>query len=178
MNNTTRQVMVDLETLSVRPYATILSIGAVAFNIEQGVLDTFYTNVDANSCKDAGLHISKDTVEWWSQQSKEARKALTVNPLPVTQALENFAEWFGNDRQTIIWGNGAAFDISILESAYWNTELTIPWSPWKVQCYRTVLNLVGINNSQIRKSESDGTHHNALDDAMSQTKTLLKILRT
>lgn len=177
MDKSKKQVMVDIETLSVRPYAAILSIGAVAFNIEQGVLDTFYTNVDANSCKDAGLHISKDTVEWWSQQSKEARQALTVNPLPVNEALQNFADWFGNDRNTVIWGNGSAFDISILESAYWNTGLTIPWSPWKVQCFRTVLNLVGVSNKSIRESEND-THHNALDDAMSQTKTILKILRT
>lgn len=177
MDKSQRQVMVDIETLSVRPYAAILSIGAVAFDVEQGVLDTFYVNVDANTCKDAGLHISKDTVEWWSKQSKEARQALTINPLPVTEALEKFADWFGNDKQTVIWGNGSAFDISIMESAYWNTGLSIPWSPWKVQCYRTVLNLVGVNNSQIRKSESD-THHNALDDAMSQTRTLLQILRT
>lgn len=177
MDKTQKQVMVDIETLSVRPYAAILSIGAVAFNIEQGVLDTFYTNVDAQSCKDVGLHISKDTVEWWSQQSREARQALTVNPLPVNEALQNFSDWFGNDNRTVIWGNGSAFDISILESAYWNTDIKIPWSPWKVQCFRTVLNLVGVSNKTIRDSEND-THHNALDDAMSQTKTILKVLRT
>jgi len=39
------------------------------------------------------------------------------------------------------------------------------------------LNLVGVSNAKIRKAESD-THHNALDDAMSQTRTLLTILRS
>lgn len=173
-----KHVMVDIETLSVRPYASILSIGAVAFNVEDGVIDTFYINVDAKSCKDVGLHVSKDTVEWWSRQSLEARKVLTIDPQPIGEALDKFAEWYGTDRKnTVIWGNGAAFDISILESAYWNTERTIPWTPWKVQCYRTVLNLVGVSNAKIRKAESD-THHNALDDAMSQTRTLLTILRS
>lgn len=177
MSNVTRQVMVDIETLSVRPYAAILSIGAVAFNVEEGVLDTFYVNVDGQSCKDIGLHISVDTVEWWSKQSKEARQALTVNPKHISTALLEFKDWFGDDRNTVIWGNGSAFDISILESAYWNCDIPIPWSPWKVQCYRTVLNLMGISNKKIREAEDD-THHNALDDAMSQTKTLLKILRS
>ena len=35
---------------------------------------------------------------------------------------------------------------------------------------------MGISNKKIREAEDD-THHNALDDAMSQTKTLLKILK-
>ena len=106
------------------------------------------------------------------------REVLTIDPQPIGEALDKFAEWYGTDRKnTVIWGNGAAFDISILESAYWNTERTIPWTPWKVQCYRTVLNLVGVSNAKIRKAESD-THHNALDDAMSQTRTLLTILRS
>ena len=177
MSKTQKQVMVDIETLSVRPYAAILSIGAVAFNVEQGVLDTFYVNVDAQSCKDVGLHVSKDTVAWWAKQSKEARQALVTNQLPITEALHKFSDWFGSDRNTVIWGNGSAFDISILESAYYNTDINIPWTPWKVQCFRTVLNLVGVNNKAIRDSEND-THHNALDDAMSQTKTILKILST
>ena len=174
MGKDTKHVMVDIETLSVRPYAAILSIGAVAFTEADGVTDTFYINVDGQSCKDVGLHISKDTVAWWGKQSFGARQALTVDPKPITEAMSEFSRWFGNSRDTVIWGNGSAFDISIL--AYWNTGLTIPWSPWKVQCYRTILNLVGVSNAKIRATEND-THHNALDDAMSQTKTLLKILR-
>ena len=172
-----QHVMVDLETLSVRPYAAIVSIGAVKFTVEDGILDTFYINVDGQSCKDHGLHIDPKTIEWWGKQSPEARKALTDNPQPLIPALEEFSNFYGDNPTTVIWGNGSAFDISILESAYFNTDTPIPWKPWYVQCYRTVLNLVGVSNSAIRKSESD-THHNALDDAISQTKTLLKILRS
>jgi len=172
-----KHVMIDIETLSIRPYAAILSIGAVAFNVEEGVIDTFYINIDGQSCKDVGLHVDKGTVEWWGRQSEAARKALTVDPKPIGEALDAFSEWMQADKSTVVWGNGSAFDISILESAYWNTGKNIPWTPWKVQCYRTVLNLVGVSNKQIREAEDD-THHNALDDAMSQTRTLLKILRS
>tara|TARA_R110001632_G_scaffold68465_7_gene160462 strand:+ start:278 stop:808 length:531 start_codon:yes stop_codon:yes gene_type:complete len=172
--NTQRQVMIDLETLSVRPNATILSIGAVAFNIDDGILDTFYVNIDASSCKNVGLHVSQDTVKWWSQQSKEAQKALAVDPQPVGEALTQFKDWYGTDRSVTVWGNGSAFDISILESAYWATDIEIPWTPWVVQCYRTILNTLNIKPWDVKM---EGTAHNALDDAKHQANQLIKIFR-
>jgi DNA polymerase III epsilon subunit-like protein len=174
-----RQIMVDLETLSTRPYSTILAIGAVSFTIEDGVLDTFYTNVDANSCKEIGLHISKDSVDWWARQSKEAREALTVNPIPVADALTKFSEWYGTDKYAPIWGNSSAFDISILESAYYNADIEIPWTPWVVSCYRTVLNLLNLNNKSLWDADktNTGVAHNALDDAMHQTKQIIKVFK-
>ena len=107
-----QHVMVDLETLSIRPYAAIVSIGAVKFTEQDGILDTFYINVDGQSCKDHGLHIDPKTIEWWSKQSPEARKALTDNPQPLVVALEEFSNFYGEDPTTIIWGNGSAFHVS------------------------------------------------------------------
>ena len=63
----TVNVMVDLETMSSRADASICSIGAVKFEGKE-ILDTFYCTVDLKSCKDAGLRVSMDTVEWWSRQ--------------------------------------------------------------------------------------------------------------
>ena len=82
-----RQVVLDLETLSTRSNAAIVSIGAVAIdNLE--IVDTFYINVDAKTCKEAGLHIDPLTVEWWSQQDMVARQALTVDPVPLDEAID------------------------------------------------------------------------------------------
>jgi DNA polymerase III epsilon subunit-like protein len=168
-------IMVDLETLSTRANATILSIGAVRFTLGKGIIDTFYINVDGKSCKEAGLHVSKDTVKWWSEQNKEALKALLVDPQPLTVAMNKFYEWCGND-EIMIWGNGASFDVTILEEAFEAVGVSrYPWKHWNIMCFRTVMNLMGIRNSDIRKSEND-THHHALDDALSQTKTLIKVL--
>ena len=62
-----RHVVLDLETLSTRSNAAIVSIGAVAIeNLE--VVDEFYVNVDPSTCKEAGLHIDPLTVEWWAEQ--------------------------------------------------------------------------------------------------------------
>ena len=170
-------VMVDLETLSTRANATILSIGAVKFTLGDGIIDTFYTNIDARSCKDFGLHVDKKTVEWWSVQNKEALKALMVDPQPLDIAMTNFADWIGKD-EIMIWGNGASFDVTILEEAFEVCDINVyPWKHWNIMCFRTVMNLMGLRNSDIRKAEND-THHHALDDAKSQTNTLLKILKS
>lgn len=165
------EVMVDLETMSTKSNAAICSIGAVKFDSKEGnIVDTFYTTVDLASCKEVGLHISKDTVQWWSQQNKEALRALTINTIPLKLALEQFAEWLG-PKSLPVWGNGAGFDNVVLDNAYAAIGVKRPWAYWHDRCYRTMKAIVNMP-----EAEREGTYHNALDDAMHQTKHLLKIL--
>src|SRR5690348_4173144 len=57
-----RDVMVDIETLSTRYDAAILSIGAVAFDRKTGILGPqFLICIDPRSTQDAGLHIDAGT---------------------------------------------------------------------------------------------------------------------
>lgn len=162
--------MLDLETMSVRSNAAIASIGAVKFEVGQGVIDTFYRTVDIRTCKALGLHIDPETVQWWSQQSKEARDALLKENVSLHQALTDFSEWFGTSSLPT-WGNGAGFDNVIMENAFIACGLKRPWRPWEDRCYRTLKNII-----QVPIDERQGVYHNALDDAMHQTKHLLKIL--
>ena len=71
-------VMVDLETLSTKNNATILTIGAIKFNLKdapgEGEQNTFYMRVNLDSCKELGLDIDKNTEKWWNEQSPEARE--------------------------------------------------------------------------------------------------------
>lgn len=166
----TINVMIDLETMSTRSDAAICSIGAVKFEgIE--ILDTFYCTINIDSCKDAGLRISKDTVEWWSKQNPNALKELRKNNILLPAALTNFSEWFGTSSLQV-WGNGAVFDNTILSNAYFTLGKLPPWKAWDDRCYRTVKNLF----HWIPADAREGTHHNALDDAMFQTRHLIKIL--
>ena len=67
------RIMVDLETLGTAPGSVILSIGAVRFDVEKGLLDEFYVNIDVESSQRLGLTIDGDTVMWWLKQSDAAR---------------------------------------------------------------------------------------------------------
>lgn len=170
-----RQVVLDLETLSTRSNAAIVSIGAVAIeNLE--IVDTFYINVDAKTCKEAGLHIDPLTVEWWSQQDMEARQALTVDPVPLDEALDKFSTFF---KEGNIWGMGANFDVVIMENAMtlsgWNANRDArekyPWKFWDIYCLRTLMNVL---DKRLPKSNN----HNALDDAKAEANILIEILKT
>ena len=169
MENDLINVMIDLETYSTRSNAAIASIGAVKFEGAE-IVDTFYCTIDPETCKAAGLHFDRETLLWWSKQSKEARAALLKDNISLQQALTDFARWYGN-KSLPTWGNGAAFDNVLMENAYRAIDVKRPWLPWEDRCYRTMKNIVNI---PIDKRE--GTYHNALDDALTQTKHLIKIL--
>ena len=73
MNN----IMLDIETLGDVSYSSILSIGAVKFDINTGETgDTFYVTVDLQSCLDAGLIITASTFNWWLEKDEAARNSL------------------------------------------------------------------------------------------------------
>mgnify|MGYP003317827335 CR=1 FL=1 len=65
--------MIDLETLSTNPNATILTVGGVKFdpytNVEpaQGM----YFRVDVDSQTEMGRDVMQDTLDWWGRQDPE-----------------------------------------------------------------------------------------------------------
>jgi len=122
-------IMLDLETLGNKSNAAILSIGAVEFNMETGETGReFYMVVDLESCLDAGLIINASTFYWWMKQSDEARKGVCEGGFDISSVLGAFNIWMGFCVDKVkIWGNGARFDIGILEDAYVATHLKTPW---------------------------------------------------
>lgn len=176
MMNNTPHVMVDLETLASSNNAVIVSIGAVAFNPDTGEInpETFYITVDGESCQQVGMQISAKTVMWWLEQSTEARAALKGG-VPLRDALTAFRQWSMRTAgpELSLWGNGATFDNIILRNAYSALGQYVPWKYNKDFCYRTMKNMFpGVLSAR------EGTHHNALDDAMTQTKHLCAIFES
>lgn len=170
-------VMVDLETMSTQKNASIISIGAVKFwlNVSQDEFTAdqlFYQTVSLKSSEKAGLHIDANTVEWWLQQSKEAQSALfDHNRKDLVSALRSFSNWLPKD--TVLFGNGATFDNVILRSAFEACGIQYPISYRHDMCYRTIARM-----ANIPYTKAEGVKHNALDDAMRQTKHLMTILQT
>jgi len=169
--------MIDLETLSTRPTAAILSIGAVQFDPYTGEFgQTFYTTVLTESCAAAGLTIDRETVDWWGKQGEAAQAILKdcmdfQSSPTITECLSDLAMFINTNKLKHPWSCGAGFDIPILSNAYTQTEQKIPWDFWNVRCYRTIKAL-------FRTDEDDfvGIEHNALDDAKHQAKHLCKII--
>jgi len=122
-------VMLDLETMGNKSNAAIVSIGAVEFNIETGETGReFYDVIDLQSCLDKGLMVQASTIYWWLQQSDEARKRICANGGDLSLVLQRFTYWMEDCIDKVkIWGNGARFDIGLLEDAYVACNLKTPW---------------------------------------------------
>lgn len=160
-------LMVDIETMGASSYSSILSIGAIEFDIETGETgESFYVNVDLKSCLDLGLQVEASTIMWWLSQDKDAKKDLTeTEPVPLKEALKEFSSFCNKDYQ--IWGNSARFDLGILGDAYKKVGLELPWDFRKERCVRTLVSFA----PEIKNSfDFEGVRHNALDDCKFQVK--------
>ena len=174
---TLNDVMVDLETLGRKAGCVIVSIGAVKFDPLTGFVDeanSFYRAITVESAMRFGLHVDPGTLKWWMQQSDAARAVFNDSEaVGIQQALVEFAEWVAEDGDcgsVKMWGNGASFDNSILSAAYEAVDILQPWNFWNDRCYRTIKAL----NPQA-PFVREGTHHNAVDDAVSQAKHLVSM---
>jgi hypothetical protein len=168
-----KHVMVDIETLGLKPSSTILSIGAVFFDIETGELgEEFYMNIDPEQGRD----IDPNTVMWWLTQSSRARNRLVDGEKHTLKyALESFKRFLickGGSENPIsenqIWANGATFDPVLLSDAYNNNP---PWKFWNVLDQRTMRFLDRGRTEKVEPTVA----HDALSDAIAQAKYVSKV---
>lgn len=168
-----KNVMLDLETMGISANSAIVSIGAVEFDKDMGILDRFYEIIDLQSCIDKGFDIDGKTVVWWMRQSEEVRKELfKYNPINIKEALQKFKDWLGYDNLQI-WGNGADFDNTILTNAFRKFKVIDPWKFTANRCFRTLKSSFPElqNIKQVRCS------HKAIDDAEWQANYLIELIK-
>lgn len=171
--------MIDIETLGTAPGSVITSIGAVRFDPDGDTLgSSMQVHVRAESCVQSGMQIDAGTVLWWLGQSDIAREAFVhgqrATAVVLPQALALLYEWLHTSAgEPVVWGNGATFDIVMLEDAYRRCHMTPRWKYRNVRCYRTVLAEFGIESDWVKPEVA----HDALSDAVAQAKTLQNVYR-
>jgi exodeoxyribonuclease VIII len=192
-----KDLMIDFETLGLKENAVLLSLGACMFDPATGEIgETFYAAIDPRT--QHHREIDASTVLWWLDQDDAARRKLTdavkntdllepneLEPgspeyeaasdnaaLPinhVAMAFIAYVEQFGDDVRC--WSNGAV-DHAWLNSMMTYCGLKNPIKFWNQRDYRTIKGMY-----PDIKMESYGVAHNALDDAIKQTKHLCAILQ-
>ena len=168
-----QSIMIDIETLGVRPGCVVLSIGACEFGPD-GLGKGFYASISPESCTNWGLSIEPSTVLWWMEQSQDARDFITkTKHTDLDYALidlHSAFKWKGKK----VWCNGASFDFPILTAAHNAVGKSVPWEYWACHDYRTIKNIVGREVYEACKVEPS-VAHNALADAMAQAQTLINM---
>jgi len=170
-----RNISIDLETLGILPGAAIASIGMAEFD-SSGVIDSVQINVSLTSCQAAGLNVTADTVVWWFMQSEEARRNL-FNPKPVLleTALRKVSKIVDQD-STLVWGNGASFDLGILAAAYRAVDQDKPWHFRHERDVRTAKDLGKRMGLKLPERPTEG-HHTAIVDAEYQAEIVAAVFR-
>lgn len=169
-------ISIDLETLSTRSDAAIVSIGAQAFDRNTGEMGaTLYYPVQLKTSIPVG-HVDGGTLSWWMRQSAEARSVFEANGVPLATALHELTTFVSrqitDEPGVKVWGNGATFDISILEHAYRSLSQGEPWEFWDIRDMRTLVEAAEALGFNKRWVEFDGVAHNALADAIHQAKII------
>lgn len=160
---TNNQVMIDIETLSTRPNAVILTIGAVKFDPfslqEPG--PGFYCRVEIDS---QDRHVCEDTMSWWAQQNPQVQQEAfnEHDRLPLAQALQDLSRFC--DSQQGYWSHGVVFDMGILEDAYVSLGLRA-WIPWSYTLVRDCRTVLKISSTPVERGDQA---HNALVDCWYQ----------
>lgn len=165
-----KHVMLDLETLGDSKNSAFLSLAAVPFDKDR-IGDPFMMNVQLKSTLSFGLEITSSTIEWWLSQDPTTMRKMFINPKPLYYVLKFFEEWWNKGGFMHPWGNGAAFDISLIVNAYEKTKLPVPWKMWNERCFRTVLGMF----PEHRIKPPAGVAHDPVEDCKAQIISLQKV---
>ncbi len=166
-------LMIDFETLATTPNAQVLSLGAVIERAGHDRKEGHWFFSQNNQHR----HVDPATEAWWIKQSNEARMLFddcATKGISLDQFLDEFTEFIQPAGKLQVWGNGATFDVSIIEHIFRSKGRKIPWQFWNVRCYRTIK---ACHPSFGLDIPFKGVKHNALDDARHQMDCLLEWLR-
>lgn len=188
----TTHVMIDLETLSTRSDAAVLSVGAVKFTSDEMYAEAekikesvrkerspdrkkfasypLHNGFAHFALKDNRGYKDIETCLWWMEQSEEARRAAIDLPRlgdhRIGTMLQLFVEWVGD---CPVWGNGASFDNTIFRSLCQRYSVTC-WNPWQDRCYRTWKQ----DKPLLVSGDRIDIYHHALCDAYDQAAHMVR----
>lgn len=177
-----KHLMIDLETLGKTADATILSIGAVAFEMDGTIgpeLELFPTVEDQIGIR----KIEWSTIQWWLKQEADARLTIADakrDGCSLETCLQNLTTFCNTNMEDNfkVWSNGASFDIAMMNHAYNQFKMPTPWSYRNQMDTRTMAYMSRIST---KKYEGTGIKHSAVDDCKWQISWLIdafKILRS
>lgn len=164
-------LMIDFETLGNTPDAAVISLGAVIFDRDKIIHERLWLFNMTGQLDSRRRSVSADTISWWMGQGEKAKQVFEKSQLEgvtLNAFSQQFQEFCPPYLDVRIWGNGASFDISIMESILRQLGVRSPWKFWNHRCYRTMKACFLVDK------KFEGTKHDALDDAKHQANCLIE----
>jgi hypothetical protein len=167
------QMMVDIETLSTRANAVVLSVGAALFNFS-GVLHSWHWTLKLNEQIGRNRHIDADTLAWWmSQDSEIMRQAFKQEYAPRHMFLQLAEAATGATGAAVskFWAHSPAFDYVILDSLKQDLLCDVPWD------HRSWLDTRTLSWMKGKPMKRTDGQHNAERDAIMQAEWVIEALK-
>jgi hypothetical protein len=175
----TNHIMVDIETMGLLSDSAICSIGAICFNVRDGITgDGFYR--ECLSLNEQVIQYKRviypDTMRFWAQQDSEIQRCFARDRLgSYKEIMTDFHTWMqvsgsglGN---AYVWCKSPQLDIAILEDIFFKLGLDMPWS------YKNIVDLRSLSALIPHGVTYAGVKHNALDDAKNQALQAIDLMR-
>lgn len=168
-------LMLDIETLSTRPNAVILSLGAVKFDPFTSFIDIdegLDIKIDVDEQTSIGRHVQEETLNWWATQPKEVQEAALGEH--GRASIDAFTKKINKMMVGVdqIWCQGPAFDMVIIEDLYRQLGKPTPWQFWQVRDSRTLFGVFGDPRDKNRHGA-----HNALMDCVYQAMGVQQVYK-
>ena len=176
-------VFFDIETLSTKKRALVLSAGFVVINptkyedfhtiVKRGVTVKF--NAAEQSVK---RHIDKDCINnFWRKLPPEAQKIMVPSDKDIL--IKDFYEAIaplGYVQDARWYCKGPHFDAAILESLFEDFDMRAPWGYNNIRDVRTWMEDHTGSCIPIEEIPEGFIHHDALHDAARDAWSMLKVL--
>ena len=188
--------MLDIETLGTEPDSIITELGIYTFSKNESYTPaSLHCRIGITGQIRAGRTISSSTLKWHFEKTAvnflEYIDADKSNIDDALSALKLFVEAEKRKMpgcKIYIWANSPIFDIIILKDLYKSLGYPIEETIFNedlfeyqtIMDYRTIAKLIEKEDLDLIKQEvesesEEGSSHNALYDAIHQSKVLMKI---
>ncbi len=168
-----KHVSLDIETMSSRPDAAVVGVGARVFDTA-GLGKGFEAYISQSDASRIGM-VSMDTMAWWAKQP--AYSVVFGGKMDAATAAKKLSEFFEEHKPEYVWANGPQFDCVILRNWFAQVGLKCPWHYRAERDFRTIRHvgeLLQVDTNNLY----DGTAHTPLDDATNQARVIGKVLES
>lgn len=178
-------VSIDIETLGLKDDCKIASVGVFAFILNHPFdmykNSRFHLRFDVE--KQIGRSVCAETLNWWDEQSIEARKELKgvmvfKEGLKLVNSHLQIIKRGYPFKKVYFWANSPNFDFKILDNAFNQIGLPFPIPFYSMMDYRTLreVHREVYDTWREERPTKRGTLHNAYEDAKYQAEAIYGIL--
>ena len=188
--------MLDIETFGIEPNSIVTELGVYTFSKNESYTSaSLYCRVGITDQVRAGRTMSSNTlISHFEKNAVNFLEYIDADKSNIGDALSALKLFVEAEKRKMpgckiyIWANSPIFDIIILKDLYKSLSYPIEETIFNedlfkyqtIMDYRTITNLIDEEDLNLIKQEvesesEEGSYHNALYDAIYQSKALMKI---